>query len=488
MWQPNGLAVHRLSPTPSQTSNEGRSVDFFRTKVAMKLGGFFDSSFWSRDVLQAAHDEPSIRHAVVALASLSETMLRSNRECQYENENNWENEDGKERPLSRSRSPAPGTFAVRQHAKAVSTLQKSMQDGRRSSPAIVLITCALFICFEMFQNSYEAALRQMSSGVFVFCDWYSKQRIAAGTASPQPADLAYQLEKIFQGLILQIILFIDTNIQDWQFLVPAFTPAMPSMPSVFKSIDEARDCLNACRCSVYHGTMTSHFQGLEEQAVGNGKSEDDVHSPEPCQVGEGPIREWALAFEAFMRNPKNILSPGEQRAAILLEIQHIVGSIHAGVGIFRQETIFDLFEPSFSQIVSLASRLVRGTGESPQDLEPTFPAFDMGILPPLYFVASRCRDPSIRRQALLLLRQGPSQEGIWHRGMLSNIAERIMNLEEADCVYGFAGSSVDISASARISVLNAKIDSARRTVALHCCRAQSLEMGRTHVLHETVTY
>lgn len=171
MWQPHGLAVRRLSPTPSQTGKEGRSFDFFRTAVAVKLGGFFDSRFWTQDVLQAAQDEPSIRHAVVALASLGETMLRMDHERERDGSCN---EDESRRSLSRSPSPSPGTFAIQQHAKAVATLQKTIQDGKKSSPEIVLMTCALFICFEMLQNNYEAALRQMSSGVFGFCDWNSK--------------------------------------------------------------------------------------------------------------------------------------------------------------------------------------------------------------------------------------------------------------------------------------------------------------------------
>lgn len=485
MWQPNGLALRRLSPTPSQTSNESRSFDFFRTTVATKLGGFFDSSFWTRDVLQAAHHEPSIRHAVVALASLGETLLLTNHERNLDVcENNYE----AKRSLPRSRSPSPGTFAIRQHEKAVATLLQRIQDGNKSSPEIVLITCALLICFEMLQNNYEAALRQMTSGVFVFCDWNSKQRPTAGKASHRPTGLASELQKLFERLILQIVLFIDTNLQDWHFIVPAFTPPMPEIPPVFKSIDEARDCLNAYRYSTYHGTLAAQVQGLDVERVDDGKCDSDTLLYEHDQVSDGPAHQWASAFKAFMEDPKTNLSPKEHRAALFLEIQHIVGIIVAAAGVFGEETIFDSFEASFSRIISLTSRLISDTEEFPQALEATIPAFDMGILPPLYFVASRCRDPSIRRQALCLLREGPSQEGIWHSGMLANIAECIMGLEEAGCVGGVASSCVDIPASARIAVLNAKIDAAQRTVALHCCRPQSSETGETYVLHETVMY
>ena len=488
MWQPTGLAIRQLSLTAGHTSHEGRSLEFFRVKVAMDLSGFFDSSFWTQDVLQVAQHEPSVRHGVVALASLSETLLRTKQGRGNGGEGSLQDEDDKQRSLPRSRAPSPETFAIRQHAKAVSALTKKMQDGVESSPETVLITCALFICFDMLQNNFEAAVRQMSSGVFVFCEWYSKHRIAAKTAYPQLVGLAYHLKNLFERLLSQTILFIDTNIQEWQFLEPQFTPDLPIIPPAFKSIDEARDCLNAYRCCVYHKIITSQMQDLSNQGANKEDSNSDIFPAEPPQVEDDPHQAWELAFEAFLRHPRTILSPREQQAAVLLEIQHISGSILAAAGMSGQEIVFDRFEASFSKIVSLVSGLTGHKGQHLQESAPAFPAFDMGTLPPLYFTASRCRQPSIRRQALHLLTQGPIQEGIWHSGMLSNIAKHIMNKEEAACVDPLTCNSSDIAATARISVLNAKINSAQRTVNLYYCRPQAEGMNEMHVLHELVTY
>jgi hypothetical protein len=60
-----------------------------------------------------------------------------------------------------------------------------------------------------------------------------------------------------------------------------------------------------------------------------------------------------------------------------------------------------------------------------------------------------------------------------------------MNLEEMGC--DSAQNSVDIPASARLSMINATIDSAQRTVTLHCCR-QQLGEGRANVIHELVEF
>lgn len=109
----------------------------------------------------------------------------------------------------------------------------------------------------------------------------------------------------------------------------------------------------------------------------------------------------------------------------------------------------------------------------------------MGILPHLYFVSSRCRHPLLRRQVLRLLCQGSRQEGIWHRDMLASIAERIIDMEERNCEG--AQSAEEIPAGARLTVINATIDSVRRTVILHCCR-QEVGQENIEVIHELVEY
>src|ERR1700716_1350901 len=46
----------------------------FCNKTAYQLSGYFDSTLWSRLVLQTYQSDPSIRHAVVAIAALDFTL------------------------------------------------------------------------------------------------------------------------------------------------------------------------------------------------------------------------------------------------------------------------------------------------------------------------------------------------------------------------------------------------------------------------------
>jgi hypothetical protein len=55
---------------------------------------------------------------------------------------------------------------------------------------------------------------------------------------------------------------------------------------------------------------------------------------------------------------------------------------------------------------------------------------DTGIIPPLYFVAVKCRHSLIRRRAIACLNVTERQEGIWNSRLTARVAERVMEIEE----------------------------------------------------------
>ena len=61
--------------------------------------------------------------------------------------------------------------------------------------------------------------------------------------------------------------------------------------------------------------------------------------------------------------------------------------------------------------------------------KPTF-SLSMGIIPPLYMVSTRCRDPVIRRKAINLLSTCKRGEGIWDSWLSFRIALRMLEIEE----------------------------------------------------------
>jgi hypothetical protein len=63
-------------------------------------------------------------------------------------------------------------------------------------------------------------------------------------------------------------------------------------------------------------------------------------------------------------------------------------------------------------------------------IRPTF-SMDLGIVAPLFVVATKCRVPTLRRQAIELLRGCSRREGMWDSELTARIAHWVMTLEES---------------------------------------------------------
>jgi hypothetical protein len=101
LWQPPSNLTHRrMSLNIGRTIDEGHAFDFCRAQVAENLGGVFNSSFWSQDVLRVAEEKQSVRHALVAVTALSESRPKRTPE-----------------PESLVSSISSKTFIIQQHNK-----------------------------------------------------------------------------------------------------------------------------------------------------------------------------------------------------------------------------------------------------------------------------------------------------------------------------------------------------------------------------------
>ena len=62
------------------TPLEHRYLVFFQRETAPILSGYFDSYFWNGLLLQVGHSEPTIQHAMMAVASIHEQVEAAGRE------------------------------------------------------------------------------------------------------------------------------------------------------------------------------------------------------------------------------------------------------------------------------------------------------------------------------------------------------------------------------------------------------------------------
>lgn len=115
------------------SDKERRSFHFFRTTTAYQLSGFCGDGFWDKLILQAAHHEPSVRHAVIALGSLHERFIKHN------------GLTSRSDPLLHL-----DEFALKQYSLAIRSLFDEVSAQEKPAAVdICLVTCVLFACFEV---------------------------------------------------------------------------------------------------------------------------------------------------------------------------------------------------------------------------------------------------------------------------------------------------------------------------------------------------
>lgn len=216
--------IHRVIVRIPGTAQEKRGFQYFITNTARELTGYYTSSFWEYLILQASAAEPSLRHAVIAIAALHEEF--SNRRLGG---------------VSPDHGNAESPFAINQYMKAVSHLRRSLSAGKQA-PLTALMSCLLFICFDYLRGHFDSAMMHLQSGLDILPDLSSR--------SKEDGDIVEQImAPLFMRLTVQSILYIDTrnSFDQRRFaeqLMHVRTREPALIPEAFEDLEEARTALD----------------------------------------------------------------------------------------------------------------------------------------------------------------------------------------------------------------------------------------------------
>jgi hypothetical protein len=154
--------------------------------------------------------------------------------------------------------------------------------------------------------------------------------------------------------------------------------------------------------------------------------------------------------------------------ASLLQIHAKMSLITLAGMTFTDETSFDAFLPDFRSIANLSSFIHPYLIESSQD--SGLYHFDLGMLPALYLVGTRCRDKTVRAKAIDLLYSSPYREGIWDSGAIASISGWIRSVE----VRCNGGNEEYIPESKRVFLTSANVDLHNRRAKVYCTQRRGL--------------
>jgi hypothetical protein len=95
------------------------------------------------------------------------------------------------------------------------------------------------------------------------------------------------------------------------------------------------------------------------------------------------------------------------------------------------QTSFDKHADDFAAILDHVQVVLRHAA-SPETEERLF-TYDIAIVtPPLMLVATKCREPILRRRALQLLRQAPRRDALWSSVAAPSVVEKVIAIEEGE--------------------------------------------------------
>lgn len=416
-----------LSLSPNSVYQERRAFEFYFLWASRQLSGGMRVDFWTSVIPQICRSEPAVWDAVIAISALFEhpdqcrdfTFLRS--------------PHGRSQPLSTIQQNALAWYS-----RSISSV-RSQIDRRGADPYIALISCILFICIEMIQGRVEEALQLYQQGVSLIFDL--RTQTSRGIVSMSKVSL---LEDTIVPLFLRLCA-ISLTISGVQ-PIGLYRLIKIDSPRMFESLDDARSCITELSTEVqtFEKNATKHVQAV-------GRDSDVAQEMLDRQQSlKDRLANWYHAYIAMCNN----LQP---EATIPQSLEPVLLAYHAALLIYtsecltQQEMVYDNHLAGFVTIVEQASLALASTA-GPTGTQPPF-TFEMSAGIPLFLTCMKCRDATIRRKALQLLKQGPPMQGFFKCMPVSQLAEKIINIEES---YGLAlreatgDYSVNIPEEARI--------------------------------------
>ncbi|KAI0874869.1 hypothetical protein GGS24DRAFT_322960 [Hypoxylon argillaceum] len=385
-----------------------RSFSFFVQRTCSQLAGFFGSSFWERIALQAAYHEPAIRHAIVAIGSRHELAMQQT-----------------------ANRDAAGIFALEQYNVAIRRLlDPSLSKGHRSVD-IYLILSILFASFENIQGNHALSITHIQNGVKLLRETvYDQdtgalrhQHFGSMTRINSYASLeAYA--KIFALLDLQA----SSIIGDYQRPFIAASPSYANQiygdaPIEFSSIDEAKSTFENGAC-LFSGSLDAKLSDDSVQLPNSLMKDPRSH------LANLTLKFWH-AVQELVRSKGESFTLKEELAAVVLQLNVLVTWISFEVEV--GSPTWDDFTPQLEEALLLGERVIFFI-LSENNLEGNITSFSLesGYIIPMYAVASSCRDLTIRRRAIAILRSVSRQEGLWNSLLAAHAAERIIEIEERE--------------------------------------------------------
>ncbi|KUJ22185.1 uncharacterized protein LY89DRAFT_577048, partial [Mollisia scopiformis] len=471
-----------------KTAREAHYFRFFCTNVAVQLSGLFDLSLWNRLILQTSEEEESVRRGIIALGALQQSI-------------NQKGEQNNRYLASIAPNDEHHRYSVEQYQRAIKLMRHSIS-LRTHSLRTTLLNCLLAICFETMHGNDQSAIAQMEVGVRLLDDYISSKRISSprqgrnipaaspdfhehpispsyALESPAPHEIEDELVHAFTRLDTQANSFLDARPLEHHMVMRFHgSDCLARMPTTYCSIDEARKYHELLGRRVSHWTSTlggRNFFFNEYHVVLDDQKEGSIpktHSiPEEVYMERqehlDDLDRWWQAFTPLWIRYQYQMDSREYLCAVNLRLRFVVTRLMLSMALVANQLLFDEHIDEFHEVVYLAKILHSSSlAEGPL-------SFDLGYIPALFTVTSKCRDRRVRREAAHLLLSKAWREGLWESNVTGRVSAAVIDIEEE----GLQGDFVP--EEARIKSMRLRFDLPSKELRLSCTMASGDIKDRT---------
>lgn len=399
-----------LAPAPAvESPTEARALELFFHKSAKQLAGSFESAFFQGSVAQSSLVEPTIRHAIAAIAVLHEEMLS--------------------RPAEREWSIQSQELPIQFYNRAIRALLQKLQT-EQTSISLTFMANILFTCFEYFQGNLTAARSHVKSGINLLQSWRETTR----TLSNKPWGQSYDSHESYfmETEIAPLLSVFRTNILEKEdakengfFLNPVDQNGIVVLGDRFENIQQARVGL----LDVITATSGScHFEPLEKHSPGKDQAVEHV---DKCTKNiDEIISQWQSNFDDLVFRKGSSWGYRERQVASVVRIIKMAETLGRRNYLADDECSWDSARAEYEEMISIADSLISDQSRFPEDGFRLL-SLDFGKLFCFHLLAWKCRWPSLRRWALSLLLKVPKREWLLDAKHYHTIFSRIMEIEEA---------------------------------------------------------
>ncbi|EXJ80819.1 hypothetical protein A1O3_07103 [Capronia epimyces CBS 606.96] len=305
--------------------------------------------------------------------------------------------------------------AIKWYNRAIAGLRQHIEQ-RGIDPGLALLSCTLFISVEMQQRNVGNALNLIEIGYKLMGQSLSVSSTVQ--LSPNSAALDEVVTPFFSRHVVLMATLGNPRPPNWSCHVEE-NMLKSSVLASFSVLDEPKRHLYSIIYQAYEIIRVEQLEPTEERII-------KMQCLRQKLLLED-LRQWETSFVNTWSH--------ETRREIVWAVSNLlmywgVCYIWLSTCTTRLQSAFDEYSERFATILDHAENVLKYSIESTAG-QPIFTS-EAGPIPPLYFCAIKCRDPLLRRRALVLMRRAPRRESVWAYVPTEKVIEKVIGLEEGD--------------------------------------------------------